>query len=284
MSPPVPLVIAAHGTRVGAGVEACTALVDRVRRLLVDVPTVAAYVELVEPSIDEALAGVLAGQSTPRAVVVPLMVGAGGHVREDIPEAIADGRRGVPGAEVAYAEHLGPDPRLRSALRQRTASARGDWPPADVTVVLLGRGCSVPEANADHARLARLLWEETDHARVLPAFIQVTRPSLLEGLDEAYALGGRRIVIAVNFLFPGRLLAWTRSGIDAWLGAHPDAEVRLADVIGDCDELASVVVDRYREAARRLDVAGREDAGPATRAAAVASAPRSGRTRADVNP
>lgn len=261
MNTPVPLVIAAHGTRVGAGVEACTALVDRVRRLLVDVPTVAAYVELVEPSIDEALAGVLAGQTTPRAVVVPLMVGAGGHVREDIPEAIADGQRGVPDAEVAYAAHLGSDPRLRAAVRQRIASALDDWTPAETTVVLLGRGCSVPEANADHARLARLVWEEGGHARVVPAFIQVSHPSLGEALDEAYALGGRSLVVAPNFLFPGRLHAWTQQGINAWLADHPDAAVRLADVIGDCDELASVVVDRYRAAARTLDHA--DHPGPA---------------------
>ncbi|MBK8460249.1 MAG: hypothetical protein IPL43_08785 [Micropruina sp.] len=203
MNAPAPLVIAAHGTRVGAGVEACTALVDRVRRLLVDVPTVAAYVELVEPSIDEALAGVLAGQTTPRAVVVPLMVGAGGHVREDIPEAIADGQRGVPDAEVAYAAHLGSDPRLRAAVRQRIASALDDWTPAETTVVLLGRGCSVPEANADHARLARLVGR-----RPAPRSSRSATPARRAGGGVPPAA---RVVPELPF--PGRLQAWTQQGI-----------------------------------------------------------------------
>lgn len=240
-----PLIIAAHGTRVEDGVTACGELVRRVGDLLPGVAVEAGFVELTDPPISVALQRALAAHG--RAVVVPLMIGQGGHVREDIPEAIAEGKAGLPDAPVRYARHLGPDPRLRSVLRRRIETVLGGWPPEDTHVILLGRGCSVPMANADHVHLARMLYEEGQYAEVWPAFIQVTQPSLFAALDRAYAGGARRIVVSENFLFPGRLRNWTHKRVEHWRGEHPDAQLRITDVIGPCDELAAVVVDRYLE-------------------------------------
>ncbi|MDO5699222.1 MAG: sirohydrochlorin chelatase [Dermatophilus congolensis] len=241
------LVIAAHGTRIAEGQAATRELTRLVRDLLPETDVREAFVELDTPSIDEAVAaGIAAGEQ----VVVPLMVGTGGHVREDIPEAI-EAAASATDAPVRYTSHLGPDPRLRSAVRQRIAAVTTDWEPSDTTVVFLGRGCSVTDANADHVRLGRVLYEEGGYAAVFEAFIQVVQPDLQGALDRAYACGGRRIVVAPNFLFPGRLQRWASRNVDTWSAAHPDAEVRMSDVIGPCPELAGVVVDRYHEALAR---------------------------------
>ncbi|MBB1484111.1 hypothetical protein H5392_09600 [Tessaracoccus sp. MC1865] len=241
-----PLLIAAHGTRLEAGVEACLELAQLVRERVPGVPVNVGFVELTEPSITAALTQALE-QHGPRAVVVPLMLGTGGHVRSDIPEFIAEARSAVPGAHVDYAAHLGPHPRLMEAVEGRLHAARGDWAPAETSVVFVGRGALVPDANADHVRLARMLLERGEWADVEPAFIQVTRPSLPTALDRSYAAGARRIVVMGHWLFPGMLSTWTQRQTDEWAAAHPDAEVRVADVIGACAELADVVVERYLE-------------------------------------
>ena len=80
------------------------------------------------------------------------MIGTGGHVREDIPEGIEGGRVLAGSGSVSYAGHLGSDPLLRAAARERIASVLGEWTPGQTSVVFLGRGCSVPKANADHVR------------------------------------------------------------------------------------------------------------------------------------
>ncbi len=72
-------------------------------------------------------------------------------------------------------------------------------------MVFLGRGCSLPEANADHVRLGRMLLEEGGYADVVTGFIQVARPGLSGALDRAYSHGGRQIVVMPHYLFPGRL-------------------------------------------------------------------------------
>lgn len=253
-----PLLIAAHGTRDPEGVRACEALVARVRGMLPDTQVEVGYVELTEPPIDEALASILRaqqerGEEVPHATVVPLMLNTGGHVREDIPESVAEAERDVPGAQVTYGRPLGEDPRLLAAVEQRIAAAvatlPGDVDPRDVTVVLLGRGAAVADANADHARMARMLYERGRYAQVLPAYIQVARPGLPEAVGQAAALGASAIVVAPYFLLPGMLRTWCREQLGGWTERNADVPVALAEVIGDCDELAAVVVERYREAA-----------------------------------
>lgn len=239
-----PLVIAGHGTRDPEGVAVCMDTVAQVRELLPGVRVEAGFVELTPPTIDAALADVLSDpQGT--AVVVPLMIGTGGHVREDIPEAIDKGR--PEGATVIYTRHLGAPRPLIGAVIQRIAAASGDWAPEDVTVVFVGRGCSVTDANADHIRLGRVLLDAGGYATVLPAFIQVARPTVTQSLEVARFTGSRKIVVMPHYLFPGRLATWVRQEADAWAVDHPDVEVRVADVIGACPELAQVVAARYRE-------------------------------------
>lgn len=256
-----PLVIAAHGTRDESGVAECRALAERVANKLPDVPVELGFVELAEPKIPEAVQAAVAqapgvseepteGEQPVSAVVVPLMFNTGGHVREDIPEAIDEGRGG---ARVAYSAPLLPDVRMRKALDRRLAETlaagegREQWRARDTAVVLVGRGALVADANASHYTLTRMFWEENDLARVEPAFIQVTRPSVPEALTALHAQGAQQIVVQGNFLFPGLLHVWMTEQVQAWQASHPGVEIRIAPVIGDCDEVAEVVVDRYRE-------------------------------------
>ena len=256
-----PLVIAAHGTRDESGVAECRALAERVANKLPDVPVELGFVELAEPKIPEAVQAAVAqapgvseepteGEQPVSAVVVPLMFNTGGHVREDIPEAIDEGRGD---ARVAYSAPLLPDVRMRRALDRRLAETlaagegREQWRARDTAVVLVGRGALVADANASHYTLTRMFWEENDLARVEPAFIQVTRPSVPEALTALHAQGAQQIVVQGNFLFPGLLHVWMTEQVQAWQASHPGVEIRIAPVIGDCDEVAEVVVDRYRE-------------------------------------
>ena len=256
-----PLVIAAHGTRDESGVAECRALAERVANKLPDVPVELGFVELAEPKIPEAVQAAVAqapgvseepteGEQPVAAVVVPLMFNTGGHVREDIPEAIDEGRGS---ARVAYSAPLLPDVRMRKALDRRLAETlaagegREQWRARDTAVVLVGRGALVADANASHYTLTRMFWEENDLARVEPAFIQVTRPSVPEALTALHAQGAQQIVVQGNFLFPGLLHVWMTEQVQAWQASHPGVEIRVAPVIGDCDEVAEVVVDRYRE-------------------------------------
>ncbi|MEL4359029.1 MULTISPECIES: CbiX/SirB N-terminal domain-containing protein [unclassified Luteococcus] len=251
MSTEPALVIAAHGTRLAAGQRDCQQLAELVSGQLPGVEVRLGHVELVDPHIDQVVEELL--ERHEHLVVTPLMLGTGAHVRRDIPDMVGQGaqpsgRR----ADVTLTPHLGQHPLLLDALWRRVREAMADgqpWDEAETMVVLVGRGSLVPQANADHVALARLLREGHNVADVLTGFIQVTTPDVAAALDRAVLLRARRIVLAPNFLFAGRLDGWLHQQADAWAAEHPDVELRVAGVIGPCAELASVVAERYRQAA-----------------------------------
>lgn len=249
-----PLVLAGHGTRDPEGTAAALALAERVGRLLPGVRVVTGFIELAAPGVGEALADVLA-DGADAAVVVPLVIGEGAHVRDDLPAALDAARITFHRARVVLAGHLGAPASLAAAARRRVDAARQAWPPASLTVVSVGRGWSDPEANGDQARLGRILRETGGYAEVLTAFSQVTRPTPTDALTAAHRLGARRIVVMPHQLFPGVLTSRVREQVAEWQAAHPATEVRVAEPIGDCPELAELVVARYREAVRRSGAA-----------------------------
>jgi len=69
-----------------------------------------------------------------------------------------------------------------------------------------------------------------------------------EGLERCRLLGARRIVVARYFLFPGVLPDRVAQQAEDYARAHPELDIRCADVLGDCDEIAALVYERYQEA------------------------------------
>lgn len=148
----VPLVTAAHGMRDPDGVRACRELAELVRLQLPGVEATAGFVELHEPLIPQAVASALSASSDSNVVVVPLILGSGGHAKRDTPDAITSVREQFSLANIGYAEHLGPDPRLRAINLQRAYEASPAWSPASTTMVFVGRGRSSGQRNSGQSQ------------------------------------------------------------------------------------------------------------------------------------
>ncbi|WP_444951847.1 uroporphyrinogen-III C-methyltransferase [Micromonospora ureilytica] len=256
------LVIVGHGTRSAAGVEQFAALVERVhgRGDIGDVE--GGFIELSRPPLTDAV-GALVARGHRALVALPLVLTGAGHGKGDIPAAMAREQQRHPGLSYRYGRPLGPHPLLHEALEQRidtalagTALAGADragteLPGADragTWVALIGRGSTDPDANAEVAKVARLLWEGRGYAGVEPGFISLAQPSVPEVLERLRRLGARRIVVAPYFLFAGVLPDRIVAQSAEFAAAHPDLDVRVAEVIGDCDALADLVLERYAEA------------------------------------
>ncbi|MBQ1013232.1 uroporphyrinogen-III C-methyltransferase [Micromonospora sp. M51] len=256
------LVIVGHGTRSAAGVDQFAALVERVRRRgdLGDVE--GGFIELSRPPLTDAV-GALVARGHRALVALPLVLTGAGHGKGDIPAAMAREQQRHPGLSYRYGRPLGPHPLLHDALEQRidaaltaAASAGAGRAGTEVAgadragtwVALIGRGSTDPDANAEVAKVARLLWEGRGYAGVEPGFISLAQPSVPAVLERLRRLGARRIVVAPYFLFAGVLPDRIVAQSAEFAAAHPDLDVRVADVIGDCDALADLVRERYAEA------------------------------------
>lgn len=117
----VAVVVAAHGSRAAAANDAhhrvVAGLGERSGRTVL-----AAFLELVEPSIPDAIdAAVAGGAST--VLVVPYFLHPGRHSTEDIPAIVADARERHPAADLRLLDLFGADPALVDLLAAQVGAA-----------------------------------------------------------------------------------------------------------------------------------------------------------------
>ncbi|HUH07361.1 MAG TPA: sirohydrochlorin chelatase [Egibacteraceae bacterium] len=243
------LLLVGHGTRSASGAAECFALADRVRALDPDLAVGAGFIELSPPPISVAV-GDLAAEGHQRIVVVPLVLLGAAHAKSDVPASIARARREFPGINFAYSRQLGIHPDLLAVVDERLEATVPAEARADTAVLLVGRGSSDPDANADLHKVARLLWEGRDYPLVEAAFVGITGPRVPEALERCRALGARRIAVVPYFLFTGVLEERIREQAAAFARAHTDIDVAVTRYLGPDDRVAGLALERYAEALR----------------------------------
>lgn len=139
------LVTVAHGTRNPTGNQVAAELTAEAGRRL-GMAATASYVELCAPLFADVMA-----EAREPAVVVPLLLSTGYHVRHDLPAAV--GRAATP---VALGGPLGPEPLLAAAQVDRLLEAGAV---AGQPIVMIAAGSTDPEATADLDGAARMLGE-----------------------------------------------------------------------------------------------------------------------------
>jgi cobalt/nickel transport system ATP-binding protein len=241
------LLIVGHGSRSAAGVAEYWDLARAVTGSAPELDVGCGFIELAAPDLDTAVDRLV--QRGARSVVaVPLVLLGAGHMKNDGPAALHRGRHRHPGVHFAYARHLGLHPLVLAVAEDRIRAAVGDADPAATAVVVVGRGSSDPDANADLYKVARLLWDSRGLAMVEPAFVSLAQPGVPAALDRCRLLGATRIVVVPYFLFTGILVDRIEAQARAWAAAHPDVDARPGPHLGADPRIARLVVDRYREA------------------------------------
>jgi sirohydrochlorin cobaltochelatase len=241
------LLVAGHGSQDAAGAVELLALADRVRALDPGLALACGFIELSPPPLSVACADLVA-QGATEVVVVPVMLLAAGHVKDDVPALLARLRRQYPGVRFRYARELGIHPDLLAVVDERLDAAVPAAERAATAVLLCGRGSSDPDANADLHKVARLLWEGRPWPLVEACYVGITDPRLPAGLERCRRLGARRIVTVPYFLFTGRLVERIRAQCAAFAAGHPELDVRVAGYLGPDERVARLVLARYAEA------------------------------------
>jgi sirohydrochlorin ferrochelatase len=228
------LVAVAHGTRDPAGPATVRALLDRVRAMRPWLPVVAAYAEISDPSLEEALA-----DTSGPAVVVPLILARGYHAQRDIPERVAQvaHRRGCGGTVIA--RPLGPHALLAAVLADRLGPVR------HAEAVVLGAAGSAHPAGIVDVRVAARLLARRLRRPVPYGFVGAGAPALPDVVADLRRRGSRRVAVASYLLAPGhfheRVL---RAGAD-----------EVSPPIGVHDAVAGLILRRFDEASVRARAA-----------------------------
>jgi sirohydrochlorin ferrochelatase len=220
------LVGCSHGTGSVTGRAAIRSILEGVAAARPELAVREAFVDVQAPEVADVVADVAAVGL--RAVVVPLLLSVGFHVKVDIAGA-------VEGQPAVAAPPMGPDERLVDLLADRLAQAGlavGD------AVVLAAAGSTDPGAALAVEQVAALLAARLGRS-VRVGYGAGAHPRVSEAICAARADRPSRVVVASYLLAPGSFL-------DRVLAAGADV---VTMPLAPDPRLVAIVLDRYDAAA-----------------------------------
>jgi sirohydrochlorin cobaltochelatase len=239
-----------HGSRDPEGTEEFLRIVDLFRARDPQRIVECGFLEFARPVIGEGVSRcVERGART--VAVLPGMLMAAGHAKNDIPSEIHEARRRYPDVTFHYGRHLHLHASIIELCRLRIEEAERTAGPAernDTLLLVVGRGSSDPDANADVAKLARLLWEGLGFGWGAACYIGVTTPLLPEALARCQRMGFRRVVVFPFFLFTGVLEKRIRRQTEEFGRQHPGTEFLCAGYLNVHPLLFDAFAERAEEA------------------------------------
>ncbi len=241
------LLVVGHGSRERAGTDEFLRFVSALAPRWPERLVRACFLELTDPPLIPTLSALIADGVTD-ITVGPAFLLAAGHIKNDVPTALDIARAQHAGVTIRYAAPLGVEPRLVRALQDRIQAVTVDVPQDDTIVLLIGRGTSDPDANADVYKLGRLLWEGRAGKGVEVAFTSLTHPTIPEGIARCVALGARHVVVAPLFLFTGVLVRRIYAHVETEAAHYSDVAFEVAAHLGGDPLIADLFTDRISEA------------------------------------
>ena len=246
------VIICGHGSRAKIAEEEFSLLARGLRSRYPDLKVEYGFLEYSSPNIHMALDRLLA-QGVTKIYAVPGMLFLATHAKNDIPSVLTTYQQAHPGLEIEYGNELGLHDEMIEAFQTRILESMGhSEAPApgtlyDTMLVVVGRGTSVAGANAEAAKLTRIVCENLGFGWSETVYSGVTFPSVGRGLEMALKLGFKKIVVAPYFLFGGRLIDRIYAYVDKVALANPEVEFAKADYLRDQSHVINTFIARIEE-------------------------------------
>ena len=244
------IVVAVHGSRDPDGLKEVSSLIALMKMRVPGQTIAHGFLEFALPTIDEAVQAVVDGGAT-RVVILPALLLAATHAKNDMPGELALLKRRFTGVEFHFGAPTDLHPLLLRLAQQRIVEAEALSARAtrrsDTCLVVVGRGTNDPDANSDVSKLARMLEEGMGFRDSYVCYAGTAEPALKEGLLRAARLGCERMVIFPYFLFDGALVKRIYTAADELQARHTGLEVLKARYLGAHEDVAEVFLERARE-------------------------------------
>jgi len=247
---PYSVVLAGHGSRDPANMQELGALVELMKAQAAPHPVGHGYLEFAAPTIDAAVRAQIEGGAG-EVVVVPGVLLAATHAKNDMPSEVQALQREFPAARISFAAAMDLHPLLLKLCQERLVQAEAlsgqTVGRQETCLVVVGRGTTDPDANGDVYKLARMLEEGLGYGGSLVCFSGTANPRVDEGLKRAVRLGFKRLVVLPYLLFDGVLVKRIRAAVSAAQERYPDTELLAAAHLGAHPYVAQVFLERARE-------------------------------------
>jgi len=243
------ILLVGHGSREKSGNDEIEQFANKWRKRRPDDRIEVCFIEFADVTLDAGMAN--AAKDSKRVIIVPLILGAAGHVKMEIPHHIAHAREHHPDVEFIMAKHLGATDKVLKALKSELSKAMLalDAPDAKNTgVILLARGSSDKVANGEIAKIARWLFEETDHEMVDLAFTGITFPKVETVAQRQVACGMKQVIVLPYYLYTGVLIERIFRQVERLKQQYPTVSFGLGKYIGFNQAIYELLDERVADA------------------------------------
>ena len=243
------VLLVGHGSRKRAGNDEIEKFAALWRERHPDWRIVVCFIEHADVLVADGLEQ--AAQGARRVVVVPFILNAAGHVKMELPAALAAARTAHPGVEFVLARHLGMGRDVGTVLQARLDHLMRELAvpdPQTTGVILLGRGSSDAGANGELAKMARWIYEDNEHELVDLAFTGVTWPRLESVVQRQAKLGMTQVCIVPVYLFTGVLIERIAAQVERLRSQYPHIAFALAEYFGFDEGIFRILDARVADA------------------------------------
>ena len=246
------IIICGHGSRAKTAQEEFSLLAKGLRSRFPQLEVEYGFLEYSSPNIHMSLDRLIAKGIT-NIYAVPGMLFSATHAQNDIPSVLITYMQKNPALKIKYGQELGLHEEMIIAFQHRIMEAidlvempkPGDL--YDTMLVVVGRGTSVAQANAEASKLTRIVAENMGFGWCETVYSGVTFPSVGRGLEMALKLGFKKLVVAPYFIFSGKLIGRINAYIDKVAADHPDVTFRVTDYLRDQPHVINTFVERIEE-------------------------------------
>lgn len=265
------ILVVGHGTRNQSGVAQ---LLDLVAQMQIQAPLVnisGCFLELAEPSIEQAIEQ-LYQQGIKKTLVVPVLLFTAGHALHDIPDAVFHAARRFGIQVIGQTDSLGTHPSVLELSQARysevtTMVSSLGCPPKScarvqctsgncegkrislgrIGLAMVGRGSSDPQAIAHMRRFTELKVTQLTVVRYQTGFFACEKPTVDELLNEASNWVCDTVLVQPHLLFEGELIELLRKKLLQCQLRFPDKQWLISRTLGADPRLADVFLELARE-------------------------------------
>lgn len=242
------ILICGHGTRKERGAKAFQEFAERFAAQTIDYEVEYGFLELSEPDFETGVKRLLEKGVT-EIIAIPVFLFTGVHMERDIPYAL-NGLHEKYKVKIQLANYIGTcNEMVEYGVQLIIETLKDkDWKIDETAFLGLGIGASKAEANADLAKMTRLIQEKQNYPFAINAYTSsMTYPALPVALDWLKVLPFKNIMMLPFVFFPGVYMDKANDTMEVFAKENPDKNIAIAPLLGDMNGLFQVLNTRLQE-------------------------------------
>lgn len=237
-----------HGTRHNASVLQCVEFIRKVKQS-VDVPIQEmAFLEIVEPTIEEGVRRCVERGATSIAII-PLLLLTAHHAKLDIPQELKEVQKLYPYITFSYGQPLGIESEMIETVVEKVNEAvigllEAQLRDGEADVLLVVRGSSDASLAQQAEEICQQVSAASGYEQVKACYLYGAGWRFEEAL-EGYRQNGRPVVIVPYLLFDGLLSMGIEKKIAVAQQDHPS--ITLSDKLGHGEKIQQLMRRRVEQ-------------------------------------